>query len=185
MREEARCWEEGLSRGEEVVQQEEEVEGSSSEDEGLGSSPPLSPEKPLSPQGTLERIASHHQFEEEMRSSFSGLVTPPRSQRAPAASHIGRLTNWGMMTPTRLSKNLPHQWRRQKTSQPRNLSPPFHKSAPREFSPLNFGSLNQPGVGTTTPPLKRVLKLRRVEGLSSLRNIAKGTTDPGVDCFDQ
>ena len=138
VREEARCWEGGLSRGGEVEQQEEEVEGSSSEDEGLGSSPPLSPEKPLSPQGTLERIASHHQFEEEMGSSFSGLVTPPRSQG-----------------------------RRQKTSQPRNSSPPgSHKSARRVFSPLNFGSLNQPGGGTTSPPLKRVLKLRRVEGLS-------------------
>ena len=167
MREEARCWEGGLSRGGEVEQQEEEVEGSSSEDEGLGSSPPLSPEKPLSPQGTLERIASPHQFEEEMGSSFSGLVTPPRSQRAPAASHIGRLTNCGLVTPPRLSKHLPHQGRRQKTSQPRNSSPPgSHKSAPRVFSPLNFGSLNQPGGGTTSPPLKRVLKLRRVEGLS-------------------
>ena len=53
VREEARCWEGDLSRGGEVVQQEEEVEGSSSEDEGLGSSPPLSPEKPLSDLGKL------------------------------------------------------------------------------------------------------------------------------------
>ena len=146
--------------------EEQELDGSSSEDEGLGSSPPLSPEKPLSPPGTLERVSS----QEQSHSSFSGLVTPPRSSRDPPlpASLLGSLTSCGLVTPPRLSKapttHVSTLGQPNRAERPRKLSPPSHKSSSRVFSPLNFGSLSQPG--NTSPPLKRVLRLRRVEGLS-------------------
>ena len=169
VREEVR-WREGACHrtGREEGELEQELEGSSSEDEGLGSSPPLSPEKPLSPPGTLER-GSSQQLDESSHSSFSGLVTPPRSNRDPPlpASILTSLTSCGMVTPPRLSK-IPtthvSTLGQPNTARPRKLSPPSHKSSPRVFSPLNFGSLSQPG--NTSPPLKRVLRLRRVEGLS-------------------
>ena len=162
-------WREGALRTGGELEVEQELEGSSSEDEGLGSSPPLSPEKPLSPPGPLER-GSSQQLEAGSHSSFSGLVTPPRSNRDPplAASLLNSLTSCGMVTPPRhLSKTpITHvsTLGQPNTERPRKLTPPSHKSSPRVFSPLNFGSLNQPG--NTSPPLKRVLRLRRVEGLS-------------------
>ena len=165
VREELR-WREGTLRTGGELGLEQEMEGSSSEDEGLGSSPPLSPEKPLSPPGTLER-GSSQQLEASSHSSFSGLVTPPRSNRDPplAASLLNSLTSCGMVTPPRHLSKIPIT-QVSTLGQPntRKLSPPSHKSSPRVFSPLNFGSLNQPG--NTSPPLKRVLRLRRVEGLS-------------------
>jgi hypothetical protein len=170
-----------------------ESPGSSSEDEGLGSSPPLSPEKQLSPPRTLERPQSLHRSRSQdclfrrpgpsaLRPLPAGLATPPRSPHLPSPpltrspTRVPYSPQRGPYSPQR----GPYSRQRGLSSPPQGpSSPPQGPSSPTRgpYSP-QWGlssptrSPSSPPQGLSSPPpgpLKRVLKVRKVLALGLQR----------------
>ena len=160
-----------------------ESPGSTSEDEGLGSSPPLSPLKPISPPSTLERPRARsppHSPSSPHSPPHTGLHSPPHTGlRSPP--HAGLLSTSRHLRPPHQSSVLsplrplsssdlvsPPRAGQRTVMSVRRLSPP--SSSPlspivetrgTRSPPCLLGPLYSSGE---TKPTRR-LKLRRVEGL--------------------
>ena len=158
---------------------------STSEDEGLGSSPPLSPLKPISPPSTLERPRTRSASQSPSpphsppHSGLSspphpGLLSPSRHQRPPLQSSVlsplRPFSTSGLVSPPRAGQRTVTSARRLSLPSSSPLSPIVESRGTRS-PPCLLGRSRSPpcllgplySSGETKPT--RRLKLRRVEGL--------------------